>query len=59
LACTDWLALAWAAMHPPPALDRKGVGRVDETRQAAKNPRGRLPADADISEAMVTRFGQG
>jgi hypothetical protein len=45
-------------MHPPPALDREGVGRVDETRRAAKNRRGRLPAFADISEAMLTRLGQ-
>lgn len=44
-------------MHPPPALDREGV-RHYET-QAAGNLRGRLPALADISEAMDAWIGQG
>lgn len=46
-------------MQPPPALDREGVRRVDETRRAAGNLRGRLPAVADVYGAMGARIGWG
>ena len=46
------LGFAWVAMQPPPALDREGMRRVDETRRAAANLRGRLPAVADVYGAM-------
>jgi len=51
--------LAAGAMHSPPALDRECVRQVDETRRGAGNRQGRLTANADISEVMHARIGQG